>query len=364
MAKDYYEILGVSRNASQEEIKKAYKKLAKQHHPDLNKSKDSEKRFKEINEAYNVLGNEKSRQQYDTFGSAEGFQGFGSGGFQAGNFGFDFGDIFDTIFGGFGGAGRRRHKGADLHYELTIDLESAFHGDEKTISFEKYVVCETCNGMGGEDLEKCPVCDGRGVMQTTKRTLFGVFSTTTTCHKCRGEGEIPKNACRACGGEGRTIKERKIKVRIPQGIGNGMSIRIDGEGEAGERNTVPGDLYVTVHIKKHPVFERRGNDILAKVPLTFVQAVFGDEIEVPTINGKARLKIPPGTQSETLFRLKGKGMPELRTNTYGDEFVKVRVEVPRKLNKKQKEILEQYAKHSDVSLQKDFFSRLKKTFGK
>ena len=359
MAKDYYATLGVSRNASQDEIKRAYKELAKKYHPDLNKSKGSEEKFKELNEAYSVLGNEKSRQQYDTFGTAENLGGFHSG-FQPGDFGFDFSDFFESIFEGFGGHRQRGpRKGADLQYELEIDLEDAFHGAEKKISFDKYEKCAQCKGLGGTNIEQCPTCHGRGVVQTTKRTVFGVFSSTTTCPKCKGEGAVVRDSCKHCGGEGKIVAERKINVKIPKGIESGMGIRVSGEGEPGEKNAPPGDLYILVRIKKHPVFERKGNDLFAAVPLSFVQAVFGDEIEVPTVDGKGLLKIPAGTQSETLFRLKGKGMPEMRTGGHGDEFVKVKVEVPTKLNKKQKEILEQYAKHTDVSLQKGFFSKLR-----
>jgi len=364
MAKDYYATLGISKNASQEEIKKAYKTLAKKYHPDINKSKDAEAKFKEINEAYSVLGNEKSRGQYDSFGTAgHGFEGFS--GFQGGAHGFDFSDVFDTFFSGFGGGPRRRgsRRGDDLRYELTIDLEDAYHGAEKTISFDKYVVCDECNGAGGTSIEKCSACNGSGFVQATNRTLFGVFATTSTCHKCKGEGSLPKNTCKKCGGEGKIVGEKKLKVKIPKGIETGMSIRISGEGEAGEKNAPSGDLYVEIKIRKHPVFERRGDDLLTRVPLSFIQAVFGDEIEVPTIDGKVKLKIPPGTQSETIFRLKEKGMKSLKTGIFGDEFVKVRIEVPKKLTKKQKEILEDYAKHADISLQKGFFSRLKKTFG-
>ena len=366
MAKDYYSTLGVSRNASQEEIKRSYKELAKKYHPDLNKSKGAEEKFKEINEAYRILGDEKSRQQYDTFGTAEQGGGFGGfHGFQAGDFGFDFSDFFDEMFEGFG-MGRRRgpRKGEDLQYELEIDLEDAFHGAEKTITFEKYAVCSECKGLGGTKVGQCPTCNGSGVVQSTKRTIFGIFSSTTACPWCKGEGVIVADSCRNCGGEGRVVKERKLSVRIPKGIEAGMSIRISGEGEPGERNAAPGDLFVIVKIKKHPVFERKGNDLFAGVSLSFIQAVFGDEIEVPTIDGKGVLKIPAGTQSETLFRLKGKGMKNLRTNAVGDEFVKLKVEVPTKLNKKQKEILEEYAKHSDVSLQKGFFSKLRDSFSK
>ncbi len=368
MAKDYYSTLGVSKNASQEEIKHAYKELAKKYHPDLNKAKGSEEKFKEINEAYSALGNEKSRQQYDTFGTAESSAGGGfHSGFQAGNFGFDFSDFFDEVFQGFGGMGGRRRgprKGQDLQYELGIDLEDAFHGAEKTITFEKYAVCEHCKGLGGTNVEQCPTCHGRGVVQSTKQTVFGVFSATTNCPKCKGEGAVVKDSCKYCGGEGKVVKERKLHVKIPKGIDTGMSIRISGEGEAGERNAPAGDLYIILKVKKNSTFERKGDDLIAAVPLSFIQAVFGDEIEVPTVDGKARLKIPAGTQSETMFRLKGKGMHSMRTNESGDEFVKVRVEVPLKLSKKQKEILEEYAKHSDVSLQKGFFSKLKDAFSK
>lgn len=366
MAKDYYSTLGVSKNASQDEIKRAYKELAKKYHPDLNKAKGSEEKFKEINEAYSVLGNEKSRQQYDTYGTAEGPGGFHSG-FQAGQGGFDFSEVFESFFGGFDGfAGGRRgpRKGQDLQYELTIDLEEVFHGVEKTVTFEKYVVCERCNGMGGTNVTQCETCHGRGVVQATKRTVFGVFSTTTTCHKCRGEGAVVKDTCKNCGGEGKVIKERKLAVKIPKGIETGMSIRISGEGEAGERNAPPGDLYILIKVKKNDKFERKGSDITTTVPLSFIQAVFGDEIEVSTIDGKAKLKIPAGTQSETLFRLKSKGLHDMRSGDFGDEYVKVKVEVPVKLSKKQKEILEQYARNSDVSLQKGFFSKLKDAFGK
>jgi len=367
MAKDYYSTLGVSRNASQDEIKRSYKELAKKYHPDLNKAKGAEEKFKEINEAYSVLGNEKNRQQYDTFGTSEstagGFGGFHSG-FQGGDFGFDFTDFFDSIFPGFGGQRRRGpRKGSDLQYELEIDLEDAFHGIEKKISFEKYEKCSHCKGLGGTNIEQCPTCHGAGVVQATKRTVFGVFSSTTVCPKCKGEGAVVKDSCKYCGGEGKVVVERKITVKIPKGIESGMQIRISEEGEPGERNAPPGDLYIVARIKKHPVFERKGSDLLANVPLSFIQAVFGDEIEVPTIEGKGILKIPAGTQSETIFRLNGKGMPIIRGGR-GDEFIKVKVEVPTKLNKKQKEILEEYARHTDVSLQKGFFSRLKDSFSK
>ncbi|MEM4336615.1 MAG: molecular chaperone DnaJ [Candidatus Woesearchaeota archaeon] len=363
MKKDYYSILGVSRNASQEEIKRAYKLLAKKYHPDLNKEKNAEEKFKEINEAYRVLSDEKLRQRYDKFGTAE--EQFS--GFQAGDFGFDFGDFFDTIFQEFPfGARRGPRRGADLRYDIEIELEEAALGAEKKISFEKYEKCSHCKGVGGTKIEQCHSCHGTGYTQTTRKTFFGVFSTTTTCNKCKGEGTIVKEKCKFCGGEGRVVKEKTIKVKIPVGIENGTSIRIAGEGEPGEKNAPPGDLYIFVKIKKHKIFERKDNDIFVTIPISFVQAVFGDEIEVPTLEGKAKLKIPEGTQTETLFRLKGKGIKNIRTGEYGDEFVKVRIYTPTKLNMQQRKALQEFAKFSgeDIFPQKNLFSKLKDKFTK
>ena len=366
MSKDYYSILGVSKNASADEIKRAYKNLAKKYHPDLNKEKGAEEKFKEVNEAYRILGDEKAKSQYDNFGTTE--EQFS--GFQAGNFGFDFGDLFDNIFEGFefGPRGRRRgpRRGNDLSYQIEIDLEEAAFGTEKKISFDKYEMCSHCKGLGGTKVEQCSSCHGTGYVQNTKRTFFGVFSTTANCSKCNGQGAVVKDRCKFCGGEGKIIKEKTIRVKIPAGIESGTSIRISSEGEIGERNAPPGDLYVLVKIRKHRIFERKGDDILATLPISFVQAVFGDEIEVPTLDGKARLKIPSGTQTETLFRLKEKGIKNLRTGNYGDEFIRVRTEIPSKLNARQKKALEEFAKASgsDIAPQKDFFSRLRESFGK
>ncbi|MBW3023229.1 molecular chaperone DnaJ [Candidatus Woesearchaeota archaeon] len=368
MAKDYYSILGVSKGANKDEIKRAYKTLAKKYHPDLNKEAGSEEKFKEVNEAYKVLSDDKLRQQYDNFGTAdERFSGF-----QAGAGGFDFGDIFNSIFEGFGGfggfGGRRRgpRRGSDLSYELDIDLEEAASGTEKNISFDKYETCSHCKGLGGTNVEKCETCHGSGYVQNTRRTPFGVFSTTTNCPKCKGEGVVVNDKCKYCGGEGKVVKERKIKVKIPAGIETGTSIRISGEGEPGEKGASHGDLYVLIRVKKHKTFERKGDNILTTVPISFVQAVFGDEIEVPTLEGKARLKIPSGTETETLFRLNNKGIRNIRTGRHGDEFVRVRVEIPKKLNAKQKKALEEFAKvsGSSVAPQKDFFSKLRKKFSK
>src|SRR3989338_8600137 len=356
MSKDYYSALGVSKNAGADEIKRAYKNLAKKYHPDLNKEKGAEEKFKEINEAYRVLGDEKSKSQYDNFGTTE--EQFS--GFQAGAGGFDFSDLFNDIFEGFGSRGRRRgpRRGSDLRYDIEIDMEEAASGAEKKVSFEKYETCSHCKGLGGTKVEQCPSCHGTGYVQSTRRTVFGIFSTTTSCHKCNGQGAVVKERCKFCGGEGKIIKEKNLKVKIPAGIESGTSIRISNEGEAGERNAPPGDLYVLVRINKHKIFERKGDDIFAAVPISFVQAVFGDEIEVPTLDGKARLKIPSGTQTETLFRLSKKGIRNLRSGEHGDEFIKVRIETPSKLNSKQKKALEEFAKVSEVAPQKDFFSKL------
>lgn len=372
MAKDYYETLGVSKNSSKEEIKKAYKRLAKTYHPD-NKETGDEGRFKEINEAASILGNEEKREEYDQFGDADSFKrASGQGGFDPSNFGFDFGDsasfdfgdIFDQFFGGggnvFGGRQRRgRSQGDDLRYEMEIELEDAAFGTKKDIIIPRLEKCSKCHGTGAEstsDVVRCNICNGNGIVKQTRRTPFGIFATTTTCKKCHGTGEMIKNECNICDGEGRIEKERKIKVTIPAGVENGNQLRISGEGEAGERGADSGDLYVVMHINEHKYFERKGNDIFIEVPINFVQAALGDEVEVPTLKNKAKLKIPAGTQTGTLFRMKGKGIPSLHGHGYGNQFVKVKVVVPKKLNKKQKELLKEFSKvREDKGFLKGFF---------
>ncbi len=368
MAKDYYKILGVDKGASKQEIKKAYKKLAKKYHPDLNKDnpKASEK-FKEINEAAAVLGDDKKREQYDRFGkTGEGFSGFE--GFDFSNFGGfgggfeDFGDIFDAFFGGSRRSGRN-NRGSDLRYELSITLEEAATGVKKKISVPRYETCDKCGGSGAKsssDIKVCPDCNGSGYVRKAQRTPFGVFSTTGQCSRCHGEGRIISEKCNVCHGSGRVEKTRKIEVDIPAGVETGSQLRISGQGEAGVHGGMPGDLYIYIHVQKHPVFERHGDHILLDIPISFVQAVFGDEIEVPTLKGKAKMVIPPGTKTHTTFRLKGEGMPSLRRRYRGDELVKVKIQTPKRLSKRQKELLMEFAKESkeDVQPKKGFFSKL------
>lgn len=370
MAKDYYSTLGVGKNATQDEIKRAYKEAAKKSHPDLHKGdKAKEEKFKEINEAYKVLGDEKSRSNYDRFGSAEpGFQG-GAGGFNSSDFGggfedFDIGDIFEGFFGG-GGRGGARHrgpkKGADLVFDMEITLEDAYFGAEKQVSIMRQEKCVDCKGTGAEDpndITTCPNCKGTGTETSVKRTPFGLFQTSSTCSRCNGTGKVTKNPCKTCKGTGKAQKKRTMDLTIPKGIDDGTTLRIAGEGNAGENNMPSGDLYVRIHIHEHDIFERDGADLHAKIKISFIQAILGDEIEVPTIDGRAKMKIPQGTQTGTIFRLKGKGMPSRYAQ--GDELIMTEIVVPSKLSKKQKEILENYAKNSPDEIgEKGFFSKLR-----
>ncbi|MBN2421799.1 molecular chaperone DnaJ [Candidatus Woesearchaeota archaeon] len=378
--KDYYEILGVERNASKDEIKKAYKTLAKKYHPDKHQDskqkKEAEEKFKEINEAAAVLGDEQKRAQYDRFGHAGG--GFDFSGFDFRDFGgfsdfgadFDFGDIFDTFFGGgFGGFSRSRrrensYRGADLRFDLNISLEEVAEGVEKTIVIPRFEKCDKCDGKGAAhsgDIVTCEVCNGSGRQTTTRRTPFGLFQTTTTCRKCHGEGTIINNPCRLCKGEGRVQKSSKLKIRIPAGVDDNTRLRIAREGEAGIKGGSPGDLYVIIHVMQHKLFEREGDSIFLDVPISFIQAALGDTIEIPTLKGKAKLKIPEGTQTNTVFKIKDKGLPNLNGYGRGSQNVKVIVQTPKRLNKKQKELLNELAKElgEKTTPNKSFFEKLK-----
>ncbi len=369
MAKDYYEMLGVDRSATKEDIRRAYKRLAKKYHPDLNKDPGAADKFKEINEAAAVLGDDKRREQYDRFGTtAENFNGFQ--GFDFSNFGgfggFEgFEDIFESFFGSsFGGRPRRQRRGGDLSFDLEIDLAEAAFGATRRVVVPRMEACASCSGTGaqrGSDVASCPTCGGTGHVKRTTRTPFGLFSTSTICQECRGEGQVIRNKCRTCHGSGRVTRERRIEVNIPAGIESGSSLRIDGEGEVGPRGAPPGDLYLNIHIREDDKFERKGSDIYTDIPISFVQAALGDEIEVPTLKGKARLTIPAGTQTNTLFRLKGEGISKLRGFGRGDEYIRVIVQTPQKLTSRTREALMEYARLSkeDVSLQKGFFSRLR-----
>lgn len=376
--RDYYEILGVSKTASDEEIKKAFRKLARKYHPDVNRDnpKEAEEKFKEINEAYEVLSSPERRSQYDQFGHAA-FEGGGAGpggGFGAGGGGFN--DIFDMFFGqsgfGFGFGGGRQagpEKGTDLRYDMEISFEQAAFGVETEVQIPRTEECQTCHGTGaapGTHPETCPHCQGTGQTQVVQNTPFGRMVNVRTCDRCGGEGKIVHTPCRECGGKGKVRNKRKLKVKIPAGVDNGSRLRMAHEGEAGARGGPPGDLYVYIFVKPHKLFMREGSDVICEVPINFVQAALGDEIEVPTLDGRVKLRIPEGTQSGTIFRLKDKGIPHLRGHGRGDQHVKVKVLTPQRLNERQRSILQDFAKACGDNVnpeQKSFFKKVKDVFG-
>jgi len=379
--RDYYEVLGVDRNASDAEIKKAYRKLAKQYHPDVNPGdKAAEAKFKEINEAYEVLSDPQKRARYDQFGHAGtdpngfgGFEGFG-GGFGDFDFG-GIGDIFESFFGGsgFGRSSTRSRsgprKGADLKYSMEISFEEAVFGAEKEIHINRLETCGTCNGTGakpGTSPVTCSHCNGTGQVQYRQSTPFGQFVNIKTCDVCHGEGKIITNPCTTCNGKGKVRKSVKIKVNIPAGIDDGQTISLRGEGEPGSKGGPPGDLFISIRVKPHPLFQRQGNDIYCDIPITFVQAALGAELEVPTLDGKVKYNIPEGTQTGTVFRLRGKGVPFLRGSGRGDQYVKVYIDVPKRLNEKQKALLREFAQISGDEVheqRKGFFDKMKDALG-
>jgi len=351
--KEYYKILGVEKNASQEDIKKAYKSLAKKYHPDLNKEPGASDKFKELNEAASVLGDEEKRKQYDQFG-ADAFKYAGSRGAYSQDFsGFDFSDLgfdrfdFDSIFesffaGGGRSRGRRSNKGRDLGYELHITLEEAANGIKRQIKVTKDYVCESCDGKGGLDSTTCPHCRGSGAYRETRRTPFGLIQTTTTCRNCNGTGEIFKESCEDCEGTGRSKKTKTIEVSIPAGIMDEARLRVSGEGEAGYRGGQSGDLYLMINVEPHDTFSREDDDIVLEQEISFSQAALGDKIKVPTINGEASLKIPEGIQPGTVLRMKGEGIKHMHGFGRGDQLVKINIKVPHGLNKKQAKLLKEF----------------------
>lgn len=369
--RDYYEVLGVSKGASKDEIKKAYRKLSKKYHPDINKEPDAAEKFKEITEAYEVLSDDQKRANYDQFGHADPNQGFGGfGGADFGGFG-GFEDIFNTFFGG---GSRRRdpnapRQGADLQYTMTISFEEAAFGKETDIEIPREETCETCHGSGakpGTKPETCRHCNGTGQISVEQNTPFGRIVNRRTCQYCNGTGKEIKQKCSTCGGHGKVKKRRKIHVKIPAGIDDGQQLRMAGQGEAGINGGPAGDLYVVFHVRRHEFFERDEDDIYCEMPITFVQAALGAEIEVPTLHGKVKLKIPAGTQTGTKFRLKGKGVPNVRGYGIGDQHIEVRVITPTKLSEKQKQLLREFGEASGSAPMGDheesFFSKVKRAF--
>ena len=377
MARDYYEVLGVDRNASQDEIKKAFRKKARQYHPDVNRDnpKEAEEKFKEANEAYEVLSDDTKKAQYDQYGHDAFTQGGGAsaGGFQGG-FGGQaggFGDIFDMFFGGGGRQQQGPQKGNDLREDIDIFFEDAAFGKSMDITVHRHEECDHCHGTGGEPgskVDTCPNCRGTGQESVVQNTPFGQMRTQRTCSKCHGSGKIIEKKCSKCRGEGQVIAKRKIAIKVPPGVDNGSRLRVANEGEPGILGGPKGDLYVYIYVRPHKEFERNGNDVVSRVNISFAQAALGATVQVNTLDGKVDLKIPEGTQTGTAFRIKGKGIPYLRNpNQRGDQHIIVTVQTPKKLTEKQRELLLRFANESDedvnvLQVSKGLFDKLKDAF--
>lgn len=364
MAKDYYNTLEVDKNANDADLKKAYRRLALKYHPDRNPDdKNAEDKFKELNEAYACLSDAGKRANYDQFGTADG-AGFGHAGFGdfSSNFGDIFGEMFGDIFGDFTGRRRNRPaKGQDLRYDLNLNLKDAVFGTEKNITIPRMENCSTCNGTGakpGTTPATCQTCGGTGQTKLQQ----GFFMISRTCGNCGGEGKIIEEPCSKCRGQGKRRKERTVTLKVPAGIDTGIRLRVTGEGEAGSHGGPSGDLYVVINVEPHPFFKRKGNDLHCEVPISFVQAVLGGEIEVPTIDENASVRIPAGTPSGRVFHLRGKGVPKLGGYGKGDQFVTVFIDVPKKLTARQKELLAEFAEISGDDISKGFMDKIKDIF--
>lgn len=371
--RDYYEVLGIQKGASDDEIKKAHRRLAKKYHPDLNKDNpDAAEKFKELNEAYEVLSDADKRGRYDQYGFAGVDPNYGAG---AGAGGFtdfgDLGDLFGSFFGGGFGSSRssqRRNapqRGESIRHNVILSFEEAAFGCEKELSIDRIEACDECGGTGaakGTSAETCPNCRGTGSVTQTQRTPLGMFQTQAACPNCRGTGKIIKNPCSKCGGAGRVRKTRKFKVNIPAGIDEGQSIQQRGQGNAGVNGGPAGDLFVTVSIRPHPIFRREGQNVYVEIPISFAQAALGDTLQVPTIDGRVEYKVPEGTQTGTVFRMKSKGIQNVNGRGRGDQYVRVNIEVPKNLSEKQKKLLREFedsATDQNHSARKGFWDKVK-----
>ena len=371
--RDYYEVLGIQKGASEDEIKKAYKKLARKYHPDMNPGdKEAEEKFKEVNEANEVLSDPEKKARYDQFGFAGVDPNYGAGaggGAYGGGFDFgDLGDIFGSFFGGGFGGGQRRNpnapqRGESIRASVSVSFTEAAFGCEKSVTLERSEQCPTCKGNGcapGTTPEICPDCHGTGTVQTRRQTPMGVFASNGPCRKCGGTGRLIHQPCPDCRGTGAVRKRKTIKVNIPAGIDHGQTISLRGQGNAGKNGGPAGDLLITVMVQPHELFHRDGVDVFCEAPITFAQAVLGAELEIPTIDGKVKYSIPEGTQTGTVFRLKGKGIPVLNGRGRGDQYVTVTIETPRNLNKGQKEALRRFSEtlgESNYEKRKSFFKK-------
>ena len=376
--RDYYEVLGVSKGASDDEIKKAFRKLAKQYHPDLHPDdKDAEAKFKEVNEAYEVLSDPSKKAKYDQFGFAGVDPNYGAGAGGRGGFGGfggfgDMGDIFDSIFGAFGGGSRQNpnapRRGSDIEVGAAISFMEACKGVSKTIKVNRLQKCPDCGGSGaaaGSSVKTCPDCNGKGTVNISQQSLFGMVRQTVKCSRCGGRGKIVDTPCKKCSGKGMVKMAEEKEVNIPAGIDDGQQLRVGGGGNCGANGGPNGDLYITVTVRPDPIFERDGYDVWTDIPLTYGQAALGDEIVVPTIDGKVKYTVPEGTQAGTVFRLKGKGIKKVNRNDRGDHYVKVYVEIPKNLSKEQKKALkefEQTLETKNYQKRQTFFDKLKEKF--